>query len=440
MRKRDLGAIGIVAALLLLNFKLSPKKQLVEEDYADDEIQKIVKRKISRLPASAKIPSLKTELFKPQLTQSTREQHRFIPPEEPENVGGSTEVQNTGSFYISGDSGGDYRWGGSNDSPSSSNQSVPNSDKTSSMSNPTGGIVSTNSPWPGYSGGGASGSSSDDLSCKSSLGGGAYGNPIEVSLTCTAPSEIRYCVSVGTCCDPVSSGLVYSSKIIIGEEAGDYCLSFYGRDASDSETKIIQRNYNIDLTLPNLEVTHPKRYYQTTELSGVSHIASDMFGSINFGVGVINLKSNDPGPAGMNLGCEEIVTNYVALQTPAPIEILSFFNTVSVSPMDQLNVPLRLDQLIYGDNFITSYMTNNNFVTPLYSCSTTKVRLEDFDYFQADASHAVGGTNEVREFSGGFSGYGFFEAENSVYRGPAGESMASSESEVLETGLFSVFY
>lgn len=440
MKKRDIGIVGIVA-LLFLNYKFN-FKQPKHEVYLDDEVQETPKKR-ARVPASAKqSPAPKTELFRPQVSRSVREHHNNYksPVEKPEIIGGGISGTPDSSFYISGGNGHDRSWGGSEIGENSSDRSAANTDKESTTSVLSSGVLTTTSSSPTYSGGGSSSSTSDELSCSSSLGGGAYGNPIEIALTCTAPSEIRYCVSVGSCCDPLSAGMVYSSKIVIGENEGDYCVSFYGRDASDSESTVVQTNYNIDLTLPGLEVTHPKRYYQTTELSGISHIASDMFGRLNFGVGVINLKSNDPGPSGLNLGCEEIVNNYVSLPAPAPKLILSFLNTVNISPTDQLNVPLTIDQLAYGDNFITSYIADNNFAASLYSCSTTKVRLEDFDYFQADASHAVAGTNEVREFAGGFSGYGFFEEEINVYRGPAGASVATYQGETLETGLFSVFY
>jgi len=445
MKKRYIGILGLLG-LLLLNYKFN-NNQPKHVEYSENEVWETPKKKV-RIPASVKQnPTAATELFKPEVSRSIREHHNnFIPPKVEAGFIDEdlSDAPRSASLYVPGDDG--YGQGqvhgeaGPGEYQNSSDQTNANNDTISSSPDPSSGLYNTTSPWPSYSSDGSSSSSSDVLSCSSSLGGGAYGSPIEIGLTCSAPSEIRYCVSMGTCCDPLSSGELYSSKIVLGEQDGDYCVSFYGRDASDSESKVVQKNYNIDLTFPSLDVTHPKRYYQTTELSGVSHLASDMFGRLNFGIGVINLKSNDPGPSGFNLGCEEIVNNYMSLPAPAPKEVLSFFNTVSVAPTDQLNVPLRLDQLSYGDNFITSYMADNNFAVPLYSCSTTRVRLEDFDYFQADASHAVAGTNAVREFSGGFTGYGFFEEEEDVYRGPAGEGIASTGNEILESGIHSIFY
>lgn len=439
MKKKHVGALGIIA-LLFLNLKFNTN-QSKHEEYFDDEINEVPRKK-ARVPASTKYrPSPQPEIFRPQVTNSVREiQNNFVPSaSEPVLIEEGASAPNTTSFYSSGDDGNDFNRRGSGSSEDSSNKTANQGDKENSASDFPSGTFTTNSPVPGYSSGGSSNSSDDALSCSSSLGGGAYANPIEIALTCSAPSEIRYCIGVGSCCDPLSSGLVYSSKIIIGENEGDYCLSFYGRDSSDSESKTFERNYNINLTLPHLEVAHPKRYYQTTELSGMSHLASDMFGRVNFGVGVINLTSNDPGPSGLNLGCDEIVDNYMSFPGASKL-VLDFFHTAGIAPTDQLNVPLRLDQLSYGDNYITTYMVDQNFVAPLYSCSTTRVRLQDFDYFQADASHAVPGTNAVREFSGGFNGYGFFEADTEVYRGPAGVGTSTLQEEVLETGLFSVFY
>jgi hypothetical protein len=261
-----------------------------------------------------------------------------------------------------------------------------------------------------------------------------------VTISCTSAATIRYCLSENTCCDPETSGTTYTSNVVIGAQQGTYCLSFYGESTSSSiESSIVQQSYTISNTLPHLEVSHPQIFYQTTELAGMGHIASDDFGKLNFGVGQVNLKNNDPGPSGLDLDCDEIVTNYVTFPPVTPV-ILSFFDTLGVSPLSQLDVPFTRTHLEYGDNFITTYMTNNNHPAPLYSCSTTKVTLEDFEFFQGEVAHAEDGTNTVREFSGGLSSYGFFEEETTVYRGPAGTSAEEMDGQRLESGIFSIFY
>ena len=156
------------------------------------------------------------------------------------------------------------------------------------------------------------------------------------------------------------------------------------------------------------------------------------FGKPNISVGQINLKAHDPGAFDLNYNCNEIIANYVTLSSPTPIEVLPLFD-VSLAPhSSQVEIPLRLDQLAYGDNYITSYIENNSFIAPLYSCSTTKVNLNDFEYFQVDVSQTVAGDNLTREFEGEFSSYGFFEEDAAVYRGPAGVS--------LKDGMYGMFY
>jgi hypothetical protein len=187
-------------------------------------------------------------------------------------------------------------------------------------------------------------------------------------------------------------------------------------------------------------VGHTKIFYQTTELDGTSFISSQDFGKPNFSVGQINLKSHDPGPVGLNYNCDDIIANYVNLPLPTPITVLPLFDVSLISVNSQVQIPLRIDQMDYGDNFITSYIENNNFVAPLYSCSTTMVNLDDFEYFQSDASQGDIGSNSVREFEGEFASYGFFEADAVVYRGPAGVNTEEKTGQNLKSGMFGMFY
>jgi len=141
------------------------------------------------------------------------------------------------------------------------------------------------------------------------------------------------------------------------------------------------------------------------------------------------------------------VTNYVSYPAPSPDPFFEWITGVdpetgSLSPSSQIDLPLVLAKLDYGDNFIVTWIRNSSHAPATYSCSTTKVHLEDFDYFQADSSHGETGTQYVREFSGGFTAYGFFEPtiDNPPTRGPAGESAEDKSGERLESGLFSIFY
>lgn len=288
------------------------------------------------------------------------------------------------------------------------------------------------------SSGGSSGSSSNPtLTCTSNYGTGGYSDIVLVELSCSSSASIKYCVSDNTCCDPRTSGLAYTGIIPIGEREGSYCLSFYGTSSSLT-SNIVQHTYTVDKYLPDLNVSHLMTYYQTTELSGSSSIESNDFGKMNFDVGQINLLTHDPGPAGLNTNCEDLVLNYGSLTTPAPL-VLEYLDASSLSPATLFNLPLHRGDLAYGDNYVLSFMADHSSTPSLYSCSTTKIRLFDFEYFQMGATHGDVGTDHVREFEGGFSAYGFFEASD-VYRGPAGESTENKGGQKLETGLFSIFY
>lgn len=280
-------------------------------------------------------------------------------------------------------------------------------------------------------------SSSPTLSCSSNYGTGGYSDIVSVELSCTSSASIKYCVSENTCCDPRISGLSYTGIIPIGVREGSYCLSFYGTSSSLTST-IVQHTYTVDKLLPDLNVSHLLTHYQTTELPGSSSIESNDFGKMNFDVGQINLLTHDPGPSGLNLNCEDLLLSFESLTSPVPRD-LSIMDASALSPSASLNLPLDLNELAYGDNYVLSFMSDHSSTLSLYSCSTTKVRLFDFEYFEAGVNHGDVGTDYVREFEGGFSAYGFFEASD-VYRGPAGESAESKGGQKLETGLFSIFY
>lgn len=276
--------------------------------------------------------------------------------------------------------------------------------------------------------------------CTSNILGGTFGNPVAVTLTCTFPSTIKYCLGVDSCCDPNTAGVTYGTQVIVGPASGNYCLSYMGDSDSAGSSIVAEQYYTLNTNLPNLTVGHTKTYYQTTELIGTSFISSTDFGKLNYYVGQVNLKSHDPGPSGLNYNCSDIIANYVSLPLPTPIPVLSLFD-VSFAPVSsQVEVPLVLSHLDYGDNYITSYIENNTNATSLYSCSTTKIHLDDFDYFQSGISQSEPGNNSIREFEGAFQPYGFFEEESSVSRGIAGFSTNEAAGENLKSGLFGMFY
>ncbi|MDD4972817.1 MAG: hypothetical protein PHY93_00620 [Bacteriovorax sp.] len=305
---------------------------------------------------------------------------------------------------------------------------------------------------PPECGGGGGGGGGGLNTCTADIAGGAFSNPIGVTLSCSSISTIKYCFALDTgsgCCDPLVSGTTYSSKVIVGPTNGNYCLSYYGVSASAVSTDVYHQSYTINSTLPNLApVTHSQIYYQSTQLAGRvitntpdyerSFISSTDYGKTGYGIGQINLKTHDPGIAALNLDCEQIVTN--SLTVPAPLSILALFDVSLANPALPLEIPLQLNQLAYGDNFITSYIENANFVVPIYACSTSKIVLNDFEFFQEELAFGDPGTNSVREFTGGLSPFGFFEAAANVYRGPAGVNTVDNSGQKLEYGMFGIFY
>lgn len=283
-------------------------------------------------------------------------------------------------------------------------------------------------------------SSPTSLSCNSDITSGTFNHPVAVNITCNTTSTIKYCLSEGSCCDPVTNGLTYTGAIAIGQNDGNFCLSFYGSSENAGVSESLQQLYQFNLTLPDLQVAHTKQFYQTTELPDLSYVTSNDFGKVGYEIGQVNLKDHDPGISGENLDCEEIVTNNSSLTSPDALITQIFMDVSGLDSSMQVEIPLHPTQLHYNNNYVTSYIVNNNHAIPLYSCSTTLVRLLDFDFFASDAISGDAGTNQVREFTAGFTPYGFFEEEANTYRGPAGVSNSNVADQHLETGLFEIFF
>lgn len=467
MKNILLFAFTVVAAFL---FKVAVNKyDDHKHEVALEESDVKISPKKKREPASIRLQNKNqpsNQNSQRGIGQSARSSSNFFQPGEEavENVedlnpGSSGQESYAGSAPGPSSSGSIPLSGGRNSARSSSSSNASSGSKTASTTTTgskslgpfPGAMIPFTPPKPktsdsttsdtGTTTSSGTSTNSSSISCSANIGGGAFTNPISVAITCTSSASIKYCLSsTGTCCDPETSGTNYTTNLIIGSSDGNYCLSFIGTNTSGRDSEVVQQTYVVNNELPHLESTHAKIFYQTTELEGETNIASDDFGKLNFGVGILNLYSNDPGPSGLDQTCEEVATNYVTYPAPTPISILNYFDTSGVAATSQLDIPLRLDQLQYGDNFITTYIKDSNNAAPIYSCSTAKVKLEDFDYFQAMIAHGDTGTNSVREYSGGFTPYGFFEYETVVFRGPAGSSTEDSGGQKLETGLFGVFY
>lgn len=282
--------------------------------------------------------------------------------------------------------------------------------------------------------------------CSASVVGGSSNHPVGIDLSCAYTSTIKYCIGVdagAACCDLETSALTYSTKLIVGPTNGNYCLRFFGDSTYAGKSVNYEQSYIINSELPNLLVGHPKIYYQTTQLAKKSYITSTDFGKAGYGIGQINLKSHDPSPAGEDLTCEAIVNNYVGLPLPAANTILALLDVSLDSSSTQIEIPWRVDQLAYGDNFITSYIENSFYAAPMYSCSTTKVTLTDFEYFQSETTFAKVVADDLSELTAELSPYGYFEPNDTdvnAFRAPAGVHSADNGGQILVSGLFDIFY
>ena len=470
-------ALGILALFYSINVKLGGKAKEVSN--VDEELvpkKKLKKREPASIKKVAQTPKRNTPTYQPQVIPRDDSPRRDEPiiddyadsssvgsaPQQTYSMGNSYSYGGGGggSGYssgrsYSGDSSGLRGSGSSSSSSGSSGSSLGGTQYFSGV--PYSGTVSSGGTTGSSSGGGSNNNDDDDddndsgnssggsntasLTCSSNQGGGAYQNPITVGLTCSSPSTIKYCLSQGACCDPRVSGTVYSSNLIIGELSGDYCLSFYGESSTlGKSSTVTQLNYDINNILPDIQVTHKQTFFQTTQLSGRSEIRSNDSGKQNFVMGQISLKSNDPGPSGLNMSCGEIVTNYVELPQ-SPVATMSPFDMLGLTVTQQAVTSIDVDDLVYGDNFITSYVIDKNYATPLYSCSTTKINLWDFEYFQAGVAHASPVTGNYREFAGEFTVYGFFESdEETVYQAQSGSSSEEIDGRSLKSGMFSIFF
>lgn len=278
------------------------------------------------------------------------------------------------------------------------------------------------------------------ITCSTDILSGTFGNPLGVNITCNYLSSIKYCLAKDTCCDPANMGTNYTTTIAIGAENGNFCLSFYGESEVGGVSEIIQNKYVVDSTFPNITVGNPKTYFQTTELTGETFLTSNDFGKTNHFAGQINFKTNDPTTSGLDYSCQEIAENNHLSLIPQPSTTLALLDISSLIPTNEIKIPFREDKLDYGVNFLSSFIKNNSYIVPLYSCATTQITLEDFNYFESSVAQASTGDNNVREFEGQFMSFSSIDEETQIARGPASESTRQENETHLKTGLLNVFY
>lgn len=464
--------IGLFVAIFYFISQYS--KSLESKPVVEDDEEFVVRPvKSKRKPASVtKVQPVRknSELYKAHFRETQKDDKNFAPEVERDE---RETVSSGGQMNYAGDSGlnsstrsypdnsssrgsssrpssGGGTSGGGTTSGSASGASwgggPPVSKSTGGTSGGGNPVTPSNPSSPSTPTTGGNTGDSNNLSCTANQGGGVYSSAILVQLSCSASATIRYCISQGTCCDP-SNGTTYTpgTDILLGTVDGDFCLSFEGESTTgNAVSPSVSNNYNFVSGAPNLQASHPKIFYQTTELNGLSYLTSNDFGKTNYGMGQVNFKTYNPDPDVTTNGCENVLDTYVfnppVTPSPAPSIILSLLDLATVNPGSQIEIPLRPDHLDYGVNYVMSYLVDGTEATPNYVCSTRAITLEDFEFFTSEDSHGVAGTNQVREFSAGFSPYGFFEEEDSLYRGPAGVSGEDQSGQRLEAGLFEIFY
>lgn len=455
-----LATVLVVAAKVIMSLSSSFKTAVTEspEDYSPKK-RPMPNRSLAsdskRINRNAFNPANPTSDSRPDYQVTERSGGNDpVPGDEPELDVGTSPGGATSAMNAPGSSQSTTYSNPSRAVGSTSSSSPSTSKSTTTMTSGTGGVSSlatgyggialprpittATKPTTGPTSTGTTSSTPVAVSCDASLGAGTYQNPSSVTLTCTTAATLKYCIQENTCCDPRTSGTTYTGAFTIGTAAKTYCLSFYGTTSSTSSS-VVQKNYVFNPAAPNLTATHDKRYYQTTQLQGLAVMTSTSFGNAEFNVGQINTQNRDPGPSGLNLTCSALVDTYQSL-TPLPVETFVPTSMSGFLPSDQIEVFLRLPKLVYGNNFITSFAVHVNYVERA-ACSTTRVVLQDFPYFVSETAHGDIGTNTVREFSGGFSSLGFFEADDTnLNRGPAGESVENQSGQELRTGLFGVFF
>ncbi len=458
--------IALVAiALYKLKMNVEPR-QAVVEDEAPTQVTKKIKNK--REPASLR--AAKQTMFKQQPYQGpvAYEDYRPSPAEEvppavdetqgqienePATANAPAVADEPSAFSIAADGGAtggepisSEGLSGLDDDGSTAGLTSGSKGGSTSGGVAFGGGGFLPSPTSGGSNGSTTGSTggttsgaSDGLSCTADTASGSFFEPISVQLSCdVAGSTIQYCISDSGCCDPSTSGTLYTGvPISIGTEAKTYCLSILGTSgvlASEVEAY----NYVFNPHMPDLAVQLAKIQYQTTELPTIPmEVESDDFGSDTYHMGLINFKSHDP--VALSMDCTEQLQDFGTLTAPVPLEVQAPVSLSTFNAGDVWQQVFNATNLVYGGNHITHYVAND-FWPEFNKCETATLTLYDFPYFQAEVAHGAPGTNTVREFSGGFSSYGFFEAAADINRLPAGSSTDDQTTQELEAGLFSVFY
>ena len=441
MKKRHLLLAGLL--LLVASVAYQVKKRPQKSAEFDDIDEVIIKRKISkRKPASVAV--FKKQKMLPEGKSSYTWTEREEAKEKNQFEERETTVNEIPAI-VSSDQIIDYKGGSSSSSghvPSTKTATAPERNGTPSNSfigvnQPTASKPVVVNDLPKETNSGTTTTNENETPiCSANSSGGTFSGPVTVNLSCSSASTIKYCVSENTCCDP-ENGLIYTGPIQIGQPSKTFCLSFSGiSQSSGLISQITEAQFQFDPDVPDIHVVQEKAYVQTTQLDTLMKITSNDFGSIHHSVGIINLKTHDPSLQ----SCQDIVENHTTLfSSPTTLNILPDTNVVSYSSSFELNMSLAAPSLIYGENNLTSYLKSIQYSTPKYTCSQSKLILEDFYYSQTLPIDVVVAA-DTSVLTGGFDYIAPYEsAPSSIYRGPASDVDPSS-SQQIRTGLWSIFF
>lgn len=454
MKKRHIILAGLI--LLVGSFALQLKKRqyksAVTGDIEDVVIKQVrTKRKPASLPSKNIVPTsqMKGSSFSWTEKEQAKERNEFAQPlgDDEETIAPSIAGSDD-NFYQSGSHGTSRSYASSSNPSASSSRTPGTPGKTGQPSSSFPSYVGVNQPTPTptvpknedpkETNSGSNTQDSVTPVCSSNISGGTFNGPVTVNLTCSTASTIKYCISENICCDP-DSGSIYTGPIQIGQASKNYCLSFSGAALEGgliSQTS--ETFFQFDPNVPDIMVVQEKNYVQTTQLDAPLKLRSSDFGSNHHSVGIINLKTHDPSPSGLNLSCQDIVEDHATLSSPSTLNIFPETSVVAYSPSTELNMSLAESSLIYGKNNLTSYLKSTLYAVPKYTCSQTELTLEDFYYSQTLPIDVLAAA-DTSILMGGFDYLAPIDSTPSVYRGPASDVDPSSTQEI-RTGLWSIFF
>lgn len=249
------------------------------------------------------------------------------------------------------------------------------------------------------------------ISCSVDQAEGVYSSAISVTITCSESATISYCLLTGGgFCDPVSSPTIYSAPVALNLGDGVYGLSFFAdANLSSSSTTVADYTYTIDSTPPNMIVNFDKVVAQTTQVPLANYTQSTDFGNPNYFYHQINFKGNNPGTGGFGWTCDQVLSDYSTVVSPAPVTISANFDVSGLNPVsDQIDQLIGLSDFAIGDNYIATIIEDRTM--GIVSCQIQNVVVQDFVIAAFTGTGQTPVTAGVRTTLGSFVSFGHYQA------------------------------